>query len=148
MFPYFKRDTNNNDGNISGGVEEGEGSGPRKEFFSLVGKQFTSNIFSSTNHNECMPFAYVKEQESYWVASESSESSDSVYRWIGMLIGSAMTSRCHLGINIPLYFFKCLLSTSTTLPILSMVDAEEIQPDLIKGFKSLEKNNTNSVLWA
>jgi hypothetical protein len=57
-----------------------------------------------------------------------------------MLMGLALTSRCHLGANLSLYLFKCLMSTSPgELPVLSMFDAAEIQPELIDGFRSLQQ---------
>ena len=137
LFPYFKRAEHSsakkgNSGVISGGVEEGEGSGPRKEFFNLMGQQLMSKVGV-----ECVPFTYIQTNESYWVAA-SQESG--VHRWIGMLMGLALTSRCHLGANLSLYLFKCLMSTSPgELPVLSMFDAAEIQPELIDGFRSLQQ---------
>ena len=57
LFPYFKRQGKkegtlgeDDGGKIEGGLEEGEGSGPRKEFFGLVGAQL----------QQSSAFTYVK----------------------------------------------------------------------------------------
>ena len=143
LFPYFKRSETSSDGGISGGLEEGEGSGPRKEFFSLIGTQL-SNSMDDTN--TAPPFIYIKAREMYWLAplsvnSEQADEQAEMYRWVGMLMGCALTSRCHLGVNFPMYLFKCLLSSSTitAMPFITMEEADDIQPDLVAGFYSLRQ---------
>ena len=63
-----------------------------------------------------------------------------MYRWIGMLMGCALTSRCHFGIHLPTYLFRCLLSnTNATVPNVSMQEAKEISPEIVNGLKTLKQ---------
>ena len=141
LFPYFKRNEISTNGEIAdGGLEEGEGSGPRKEFFSTVGMQLVNSLQGKDQTKEKGLFVYVKANELYWLASSNAPSTGEMYRWIGMLMGCALTSRCHFGIHLPTYLFKCLLSnTNATVPNVSMQEAKEISPEIVNGLKTLKQ---------
>ena len=134
LFPYFKRKKNaeKNDGSmLERGLEEGEGSGPRKEFFALVGSQLVKKSISA--------FVYVKSVESLWI-SPSETSNASLLRWIGYLMGCAFTSRCNLGVLMPKYIFIALLTPrKSELPDVDLAGLSEINPELCEGLHNLSR---------
>ena len=132
LFPYFKRtgrvDGEEDDGGrIVGGLEEGEGSGPRKEFFGLLGAQL----------QQSSAFTYVKAVESFWLAPFDAGNAP-ILRWIGYLMGCALTNRCHLGVRLPTFVFESLLTLRKN-PVrdATFADVAEISPDLQKGLNDL-----------
>ena len=95
LYPLYYRDAD-------GSIEEGEGYGPRKEFFALVGQQLLKGMNGSIS-----PFVYQKSCESFWPNSKYVDAS--ALKWIGFVLGCSFTSRCSLGVSIPELLFKFLL---------------------------------------
>ena len=95
LYPMYYRDAD-------GSIEEGEGYGPRKEFFALIGQQLVKELENNTT-----PFVYQKSCESFWPNNKYAD--EASLKWIGFILGCSFTSKCPLGISMPELFFKYLL---------------------------------------
>ena len=84
-----------------GSIEEGEGYGPRREFFALIGQQLVKELENNTT-----PFVYQKSCESFWPNNKYAD--EASLKWIGFMLGCSFTSKCPLGISLPELFFKYL----------------------------------------
>jgi hypothetical protein len=122
-----------------GGLEEGEGRGPLKEFLQLVGAQIctasTSTQGRQSHGTPAAPaaaaaaaqgsalFAYHQGSEALWFERSSSSSSSSSaqpepshrqqlwshYAAAGVLLGASVAARCALGVNIAPLLARLLL---------------------------------------
>jgi hypothetical protein len=122
VFPLYIREDD-------GSMEEGEGSGPRKEFFSLLGQQLCLPV-----EDNAAPFKYLKCCESYFPNSECTDSE--LLRWLGFLLGCSISSRCSLGVRLPEFLFKCLIHEDYKV---HQDDARHFNYDLYKSMESIQK---------
>jgi hypothetical protein len=85
-------------------VEEGEGHGPRKEFFSLVSAHITSESFDPPL------FQYRKSCEGYWFHPDTRDTLQARTRYtcFGWLIGACLVHRSQV------LYSLCFLSSSTS----------------------------------
>jgi len=120
-------------------VEEGEGHGPRKEFFSLLAKQMHTSgpIGAYDNKNDrtmegseqssgsssvvaklevvSIPlFEWRQGCEALWFTPGLTRDylSSSKFLYAGFLLASAVANQCYLDLQLPLLFFKKLLDDS------------------------------------
>ena len=120
LYPLYYRDAD-------GSIEEGEGYGPRKEFFALVGQQLLKGMNGSIS-----PFVYQKSCESFWPNSKYVDAA--ALKWIGFVLGCSFTSRCSLGVAIPELLFKYLLDDSYRP---SLCDALTFNEEIYKSMLSI-----------
>ena len=120
LYPLYYRDAD-------GSIEEGEGYGPRKEFFALVGQQLLKGMNGSIS-----PFVYQKSCESFWPNSKYVDAA--ALKWIGFVLGCSFTSRCSLGVSIPELLFKYLLDDSYRP---SLYDALTFNEEIYKSMLSI-----------
>ena len=120
LYPLYYRDAD-------GSIEEGEGYGPRKEYFALVGQQLLKGMNGSIS-----PFVYQKSCESFWPNSKYVDAA--ALKWIGFVLGCSFTSRCSLGVSIPELLFKYLFDDSYRS---SLYDALTFNEEIYKSMLSI-----------
>ncbi|CAG9465142.1 unnamed protein product [Pedinophyceae sp. YPF-701] len=79
--------------------EAGEGHGPRKEFFSMVGEALCA---------EGGVLEYVQGSESYWVSRSPAKRSDGEWWMAGWIMGQCLANRCSLGKQISPVLIRAL----------------------------------------
>ena len=123
IFPLYIRDEKNFETGEGFKIEEGEGSGPRKEFFALCGEQLTQKAFK-----------YQQSCESLWPNEQCTDSH--LLRWIGFLFASCMSSKCTFGVPLPEYLFKCLKKEEYRP---TEEDAKAFNNDLYRSMKDIRE---------
>ena len=104
-------------------LEQGEGHGPRREFFQLVGTCACS-LPAPNSSQEPMTSAptsagavaepilsYRRSAGAYWI-NESiprSPSAESAFRAFGWIAGQCISNRCTLGVSLPATFFQSII---------------------------------------
>ncbi|KAK3277561.1 hypothetical protein CYMTET_14440 [Cymbomonas tetramitiformis] len=146
VFPTFVQDTWSTPsvGNrYAAGVvelEQGEGHGPRKEFFSLSADSACSGSASVTASIPPSPpalFHFNRASGKFWfnLVSARSEKMDRGYRFFGWLIGQAINNRCTLGIGLPEVLFRKLLEGPNFCPTMQML--QDFDPESAKSLDNI-----------
>ena len=107
-----------------GGWEGGEGHGPRKELFTMLGKQLTRERGAPlpggpeqvTEAGEAvLPYAPASRQ--HWLPLvPPSESRRRLLWYAGWLVGQTMCNRSPLQVSLPPLLFRCLLAAAVSPP--------------------------------
>ena len=129
FYPMYYRDAD-------GSIEEGEGYGPRKEFFALIGQQLVKELENNTT-----PFVYQKSCESFWPNNKYAD--EASLKWIGFILGCSFTSKCPLGISMPELFFKYLLDDHYR-PTLE--DVQSFNEEIYNAMVSIQKMDDGKYL--
>ena len=160
IFPfYFENATSCNE--KSQQVEQGEGHGPRKEFFHLVGLSATKTIsnskafstklsqifFSNSSNfmtliqsNDIPPMlTYRRSSGVYWINEklERSPISEMLFRMFGFLSGQCIYNRCTLGIPLPAVFFQIVLDGDGF--VANEEDFQNFDPDAARALALVRK---------
>lgn len=119
--------------------EGGEGHGPRKELFNLLGQQFTGQA-SSLFKPAATPklFSYNKDSGIYWFRTGLAESPTlkSAYKFVGWLMAHCIINRATLGVPLaPLLFKKLLMRGREWRPMLA--DLQQVDPQAAKGLQKV-----------
>jgi len=109
------------------GMDEG---GLRREFFRLVTKEIFSPLYGM--------FVYNQETRLVWFSDKNIDA-DQQYFFVGCLLGLALYNNVLMDLRFPLIVYKKLVSPS--VPVLSITDLAEIEPDLAKSFITLSEPN-------
>jgi hypothetical protein len=114
-----------------GGVERGEGHGPRKELFALLGQQMLHGQPAAPKSDPhpagALPpiFPYSRGARHHWFDPNLAASDDgrSLLRYCGWLLAQAVCNRSPLGITLPTLLFDSLLPTAAVRPSLASLAA-------------------------
>jgi hypothetical protein len=129
--------------------EDGEGHGPRKEFFALAGAQLLSGANAAASSSAAtsvskalLPYAAASRQ--HWFDPERRRTSDAeqLCRFAGWLMGQSVNNRSPLQqCGFPPLLFRCLLGTdaSGALPPASLELLEEFDPSAVASLRGIEK---------
>ena len=118
LFPFFY-ETSGGDNDDEGTLEQGEGHGPRREFFQLVGQCASSH---PSRDEDCGTdddspklssslLVYRRSAGAYWINTdlERTSTSETYFSAFGWLAGQCLHNRCTLGIPLPGTLFSILL---------------------------------------
>jgi len=147
LFPRFR-----NEG--AAGWEQGEGHGPRKEFFALAGQQLLHGSGSaalraaggaagggaaagdgaapaSSSVAALMP--YQPEPRQHWFDARATPTNEAkrLLRFAGWLMGQAVFNRASLQVSVPVLLFRRLLDGASFAPSLQLL--EEFDPTAAAG---------------
>ncbi|WIA11861.1 hypothetical protein OEZ85_011947 [Tetradesmus obliquus] len=115
-------------------VEGGEGHGPRKEFFQLVGEGW-----SRADAAQPALFVHLRGPGTWWLNSTLSCSAQlqAAYWAVGWLLGQALVNRCTMGLQLaPLLFHRLLLQPHEAFqPSLAMLQQHD--PEAAQGLQAV-----------
>lgn len=138
LFPTFRADAT--------GVEQGEGHGPRKEYFALVGQQLLKEataLDDKSKKTQVNKFAatdpimrFNRSAGMLWLNEQLSESraNRARVRYLGWLLAQAVCNRTSLGVPLPELLFLKLITGESFNPTIEQLRA--FDPE---AAKSIEK---------
>lgn len=122
----------------STGTEQGEGHGPRKEYFTLVGKQIMA--LSSGTQSGTWPalFVYNRAAGALWVNQDIAESRANRirYKFVGWLLAQAICNRTCIDARFPEVLFSKLIEGVRFEP--SLETLRQFDPDVASGLDKLK----------
>eukprot|EP00798_Chlamydomonas_sp_ICE-L_P021531 gene21531-28521_t len=161
-FPSFVDEMVGRNGKGKKAVEAGEGHGPRKEYFLLVGQclsgqqtQQHTHQAQQTQHqtqgHDSHPtlFTYNRSAGTYWYSASLSKSPqlEAAYRLAGWLTGQGIVNRAPLGLSLPSVLFQAMLEGDAFSPTLDLL--KEFDPDAAASITqviSLPKDQLQSMM--
>lgn len=157
LFPQFR--------STGGGVEHGDGHGPRKEFFVLVGEQMLQGqraphspasfpAKGDGGQPKLVPppgppgapppvFPYSRGARQHWFDPNlpPSEDSRSLLRYCGWLLAQAVCNRSPLNVTLPSLLFESLLASAAARPSLASLAA--FDPQASASLQAVSKMGPN-----
>lgn len=130
LFPTFQAEET--------GVEQGEGHGPRKEYFALVGQQLVQAATHKTETdskfaaNESL-MTFNRAAGCLWMNEMLTESrtNRARVRYLGWLLAQAVCNRASLGVPLAEVLFTKLIESSSFSPTLAVL--QEFDPEAAAG---------------
>lgn len=118
------------DARVAKRFEGGEGHGPRRELFALLGQQMTGQQAGAPQL-----FAYVKESGVFWLRSGlvPSPALRSAFAFAGWLLAAAIVNRVSLGVPLAPALFKKLLAGPEWAPTIE--ELRELDPAAAAGVR-------------